>query len=107
MFSLFTPKVMDEDAARHFWLWFAENEEWIIKNIGNHDSDLVWEIDAELKPVFPYFRGELEFQLGYNFGIGEFFFFHLGKKKLRRDGETLGKMMPPGIANRWKFILDK
>lgn len=57
--------------------------------------------------MFPYFKGELEFQLGYNNGVGEFFFFHFGKKELIQDAQTLGKMMPPTIANRWQFILER
>lgn len=107
MISLFTKKSMNEEAAKSFWMWFAENEEWIIHCIADHDSAFVWAIDERLKPVFPYFKGELEFQLGYNDDIGEFFFFHFGKKELARDGETLGKMMPVEIAKRWNFILDK
>ena len=107
MFSLFAKKSMNEEAANAFWKWCAEKEEWIINCILNHDSAFVWAIDEKLKPVFPYFKGELEFQLGYNNGVGEFFFFHFGKKDLVRDGETLGKMMPSEIAKRWKLILDK
>ena len=107
MFSLFSKKVMNEDAAKSFWSWFEQKEEWIINCIANHDSAFVWAIDERLKPVFPYFKGELEFQLGYNNEVGEFFFFHFGKKELIRDGEILGKMMPPEIAKNWKFILDK
>ena len=107
MFSLFTKKTMNENAAKAFWMWFAEKEEWVINCIANHDSAFVWAIDERLKPVFPYFNGELEFQLGYNDGVGEFFFFHFGKKELIRDGEILGKIMPVEIAKNWKFILDK
>ena len=107
MFSLFAKKAMNEAAAKSFWMWFEENEEWIISCITNHDSAFVWAIDERLKTVFPYFKGELEFQLGYNEGVGEFFFFHFGKKELIRDGETLGKLMPAEIAKRWQFILDK
>ena len=107
MFSLFTRKTMNEEAARAFWAWFAENEEWVICCIAAHDSAFIWAIDERLKPVFPYFKGELEFQLGYNDGVGEFFFFHFGRKELVRDGETLGKLMPAETAKRWKFILDK
>ena len=107
MFSLFAKKAMNEEAAKSFWMLFAEKEEWVINCIANHDSAFVWAIDERLKPVFPYFKGELEFQLGYNDGVGEFFFFHFGKKELVRDGETLGKMMPAEIAKNWKFILDK
>ena len=107
MFSLFAKKTMNEDAAKSFWVWFEEKEKWIINCIANHDSAFVWAIDERLKPVFPYFKGELEFQLGYNNGVGEFFFFHFGKTDLIRDGETLGKLMPVEIAKRWQFILDK
>lgn len=107
MFGLFAKKVMNEAAAKSFWEWFAEKEEWIINCISNHDSAFIWAIDEKLKSVFPYFKGELEFQLGYNNGVGEFFFFHFGKKELARDGEALGKMMPPEIAKNWKFILEK
>ena len=107
MFSLFARKIMNEEAAKSFWVWFTENEEWVINCIANHDSGFVWAIDERLKPVFPYFKGELEFQLGYSDGVGEFFFFHFGKKELVRDGETLGKLMTTEIAKRWQFILDK
>ena len=107
MFSLFAKKAMNEEAAKSFWMWFAEKEEWVINCIANHDSAFVWAIDERLKPVFPYFKGELEFQLGYNDDVGEFLFFHFGKKELVRDGETLGKMMPAEISKNWKFILDK
>lgn len=107
MFSLFTKKSMNEDAAKAFWMWFEEQEAWVIDCIANHDSAFIWAIDERLKPVFPYFKGELEFQLGYNDNVGEFFFFHFGKKDLVRDAQTLGKMMPPVLAAKWKFILEK
>ena len=107
MFSLFTKRSMNEEAARAFWAWFEENEEWVICCIAAHDSAFIWAIDERLKPVFPYFKGELEFQLGYNDGVGEFFFFHFGKKELIRDSETLGKLMPVETAKRWRFIPEK
>ena len=107
MFSLFAKKTMNEDAAKAFWMWFEEKEEWIVSCIANHDSAFVWAIDERLKPVFPYFKGELEFQLGYNSEAGEFFFFHFGKKELIRDGEALGKLMPAEVARRWHFILER
>ena len=107
MFSLFSKKNMNEDAAKVFWAWFEEQESWIIDCISKSDSAFVWAIDERLKPVFPYFEGELEFQLGYNNGVGEFFFFHFGKKELIRDAKTLGTMMPAAIAEKWQFILEK
>ena len=100
MFSLFTKKAMNEDAAKSFWSWFEEKEEWIISCIANHDSAFVWAIDERLKPVFPYFKGELEFQLGYNNEVGEFFFFHFGKTHyIRTEFEDL-----LGIWNRCVFL---
>ena len=77
---LFGKKEMDEAAARHFWAWFAEQEQWIIDNLPTNGMAVVWAIDAQIKPVFPYFKKELEFQLGYNNGVGEFFFFHFGNR---------------------------
>lgn len=56
MISLFTKKTMNEDLAKSFWVWFEEQEEWIINCITNHDSAFVWAIDERLKPVFPYFK---------------------------------------------------
>lgn len=107
MFSIFSKSVINEEAAKDFWVWFEEQEAWIIECIANQDSAFVWAIDERLKTVFPYFKGELEFQLGYNNGVGEFYFFHFGEKKLIRDAETLGKMMPLIIANKWQFILEE
>ncbi len=107
MFSLFAKKSMNVKAAKTFWVWFEEQEQWIIRCITEHDAAFVWAIDEKLKPVFPYFKGELEFQLGYNNDAGEFFFFHFGEKELARDGETLKNMMPTEIAKRWRFILEK
>ena len=107
MFSIFSKKSMDELAGKNFWAWFEEQEEWIINCISNHDSSFVWAIDERLKPVFPYFKKELEFQLGYNGGKGEFFFFHFGNINLIRDADTLSQMMPESISEHWTFIAEK
>ena len=107
MFSLFSKKSMNEEAGKAFWVWFEEQEAWIIDCISKHDAVFVWAIDERLKPVFPYFNGELEFQLGYNDGVGEFFFFHFGKKDLIRDAKILGEMMPAELAKKWQFILER
>jgi hypothetical protein len=107
MFHLFSKNNMNKEAAMAFWAWFEEQEEWIIDCIAKHDAAFIWAMDEKLKPVFPYFRKELEFQLGYNNGIGEFFFFHFGKKDLARDAEILGNMMPPAIKKNWRFILER
>ena len=69
--------------------------------------DVVWAVAAQLKPIFPYFTKELEFQLGYNDGQGEFFFFHLGNKNLIRDSAALKAMMPTSLKERWNFIIEK
>lgn len=104
--GLFSKKEMDT-AAEAFWAWFAEKEEWILANLKTNGMDVVWAIDARIKPVFPYFKKELEFQLGFNDGKGEFFFFHFGNKHLMRDGERLAGMMPEGLRGRWTVILEK
>lgn len=105
--GLFSKKEMDTAAAEAFWAWFAEQEEWILTNLKTNGMDVVWAIDARIKPVFPYFKKELEFQLGFNEGKGEFFFFHFGNKHLMRDGERLAGMMPEGLRGRWTVILEK
>jgi len=97
---------MDQAAANAFWQWFAENEAWIIENLDSHGMDVVWAVDAKIKPVFPYFKKELEFQFGFNSGEGEFFFFHLGDKYLMRDAKALSDLMPSTLAKRWKFIIE-
>ena len=107
MFELFTKKQMNTAAAQAFWGWFMEKENWIIDNINTNGMDVVWAIDAQIKPVFPYFKKELEFQLGFNDGHGEFFFFHFGNKNLVRDAETLKNMMPAVLAERWTFIAER
>ena len=45
MFSLFAKKAMNEAAAKSFWMWFEENEEWIISCITNHAAGVT---DAKL-----------------------------------------------------------
>ena len=105
--GLFSKKEMDTAAAEAFWAWFAEQEEWITANLKTNGMDVVWAIDARIKPVFPYFKKELEFQLGFNEGKGEFFFFHFGNKHLMRDGQSLAEMMPEGLRGRWTVVLEK
>lgn len=106
MFGLFAKKELNVAAAKAFWDWFAAKEEWIIANINTNGMAVVWAVDAEIKPVFPYFKKELEFQLGFNDGKGEFFFFHFGHKSLQKDAETFGNMMPDDLATRWTYITE-
>ena len=105
--GLFSKKEMNVAAAEAFWVWFAEQEAWILANLGTNGMNVVWAIDARIKPVFPYFKKELEFQLGFNEGKGEFFFFHFGNKHLMRDGQMLAGMMPADLKTRWTVILEK
>ncbi len=95
---------MNMEAAGEFWSWFVSNEAWIIEKLSNSDASFVYEIDKKLKAVFPYVRRKLEFQLGYNDGQGEFFFFHFGDAALAADAEKLADMMPAQLSDRWKFI---
>ena len=97
---------MDDDKAAAFWTWFEENEKWIIDSISTDAIGVVSKIDEHLKPVFPYLRRALEFEVGFNDGEGEFFFYHFGDSTLERDAEKLVSMMPQSISQRWKFTLD-
>ncbi len=106
MFS-FKKKEMNTTAANQFWKWFVENEQWIIDNIHTNGMDVVWAVDARIKPVFPYFKKELEFELGYNNGVGEFFFFHFGNRKLISDAQKLKELMPESLRRNWMFIAEK
>ncbi|MBO5895655.1 MAG: hypothetical protein J6Q83_00015 [Clostridia bacterium] len=104
--GLFSKKEMDVNAAKSFWNWFCNNEEWIKNNVESNGMDVIWAIDEQIKPVFPYFKKELEFQLGYNDGVGEFFFFHFNDKTLKRDAEAFKSMLPEKLAEVWTVILD-
>ena len=107
MFNLFGRKELDKIAAKNFWVWFAENEEWIVRNLKTNGMTVVEVIDKELKPLFPYFKKEFEFHLGFNDGKGEFFFFHQGNRNLKQDAEVLKSMMVSKLKERWTFILEK
>ena len=105
--GLFMKKEMDSAAATAFWAWFAENEDRIIEALGRYDMDIVREIDGYLAPVFPYYKEELEFQLGFHEGAGEFIFFHLGHKHLSRDSEAFVVAMPRPLRERWLFTVEE
>ncbi|MBO5967549.1 MAG: hypothetical protein J6S14_03495 [Clostridia bacterium] len=108
MFDLFSKKKIDIEAAKYFWVWFEEQEEWIIANWKTSSMDVLNAIYAVLDPVFPYEKKNgLEFQFGFHDGKGEFEFFHARQPALKRDAETLKSMMPEKIAERWTFIIDK
>ena len=104
-FQLTKKKEMNLNAAKMFWQWFEENERSIIERYKTDPRRLVFEIDQKLRPIFPYYNRELEFQLGFNEGRGEFFFFHMNNRHLIRDGDTLGALMPESVKQRWRYIL--
>lgn len=106
-FQLTKKKEIDLEAAKEFWNWFMENEKSIIERCKTDAARLIFEIDCKLRPIFPYFKKELEFQLGFNEGRGEFFFFHFGNRYLLRDGEILGSLMPGELGRKWRYILEK
>lgn len=89
-----------------FWKWFLNNESYIIENLKTNPQEVIYYIDFYLKQVFPYFKQELEFQLGYNNGNGEFFFFHFGNKKLMKDSMLLKNRIPKELSSRWRVILE-
>lgn len=102
----FGKKEMDMAAAEAFWNWYCANDDIIKENLSKNGMDVVWAIDEQLKPVFPYYRGELEFQLGFNDSKGEFFFFYKNNKNLLRDAQTLKSMMPPELEKSWEFMIE-
>ena len=111
---LFFKKAMDLEAAEDFGDWFIKNENWIVEQLqgteGNTSAvhQVVAAVDKRLTPVFPYEKNEnIQFQLGANNGVNEFFFFHLGKKALKRDGAVLGNLMPASVSSRWRFYLER
>ena len=104
--GLFSKKELDLAAAERFWDWFCDKEDWIKSNVKTNGMAVVWAIDAQIKPVFPYFKKELEFQLGYNDGVGEFFFFHFNDKHLKRDAEIFKNKMPEKLSGTWTVILE-
>ncbi len=53
MFDFLKKPQFDANAAREFWAWFIEREDWIIDCIAHHKADFIWELDARLKRVFP------------------------------------------------------
>ena len=106
MFSVLRRKRIKIDEAKSFWVWFDTEEEWIIDCISKNDASVIWEVDKRIKAVFPYFRDELEFQLGFNNGRGEFFFYHDYRKELMKDSAKFGALMTPKIAGRWKYIVE-
>ena len=93
-------------AAENFWEWFVQNNEWIKNNVNTNGMDVIWAIDEKIKPVFPYFRKELEFQLGFNDGVGEFFFFHFNDRNLKRDAEIFKSIIPNELTETWEVILE-
>ena len=104
--GLFNKKTIDIAALDNFWKWFEGKEEWIKANINTNGIDVVWAIDEQIKPIFPYFKKELEFQLGYNNGVGEFFFFHFNDINLKKDAEIFKNAIPEDLAKRWSIVLD-
>ena len=104
---------MDATAADAFWNWFVENEESIVSRLSNISAggqgaaDIINDIDKQLAPVFPYIpAGKLEFELGCNDKIGEFYFFHCGNPNLERDGQLLRERMPDALKENWQMTID-
>lgn len=98
---------MDIAAATAFWNWFAENEERIAQTLsGNGAGEVVGWVDQRICPVFPYVPADaVQFELGWNQGKGEFFFFHNGNEKLLSDGQAFAAMMPEEMKLRWSVTV--
>lgn len=101
---------MDREAALSFWQWFDENELEITEKVsagGEGAQEMIQQIDSHLCPVFPYEKAEnIEFQLGANDGVNEFFVYHYNKLQLKTDAEALGDMMPESLRENWQYITE-
>lgn len=100
---------MDMAAAKAFWSWFLENEEKIAETLrGNGAGEVVGWVDQRICPVFPYVPSDaVQFELGWNEGKGEVFFFHNGNEKLMEDGQALAAMMPEEMKPRWSVTVQE
>ena len=103
---LFKKKEADEALMKEFWKWFEEREKWIIETSKVDGMAVVEAVDKFLTPIFQYFKKSIEFQLGFNNGQGEFFFFDLKNKYLNRDAHKLSNLMPDKLKERWVFIIE-
>lgn len=103
---MFFRKKADEEMLKSFWAWFEQNEEWIIATSKTDGMAVVNAVDEKLSPAFASYRVEIEFQLGYNDDHGEFFFFDLNKRALRKDAEKLASLMPAKLQENWTFIIE-
>ena len=107
MFNLFNKKQINIDAAKKFWEWFLQEENWIITNIKIKPIEVINAIDQNLKPIFPYFKKELEFEFGINSQKKKFFLYHFNNKQLIKDTIIFKNMMPDVLKDRWVMILEK
>lgn len=94
---------MDMAAAEAFWRWFAEHGDQIARALqGSGAGEVVSWVDQRICPVFPYVSSDaVQFELGWNNGKGEFFFFHNGNEKLLADGKAFAAMMPESLKACW------
>ena len=104
--TMFFSKKADEEMMKSFWTWFEQNEEWIIAISKTDGMAVVNAVDEKLSPAFACYRAEIEFQLGYHDGHGEFFFFDLNKRALRKDAEKLASFMHAKLQKNWAFIIE-
>ena len=110
MFNIFKKNKMDMEAAKNFWTWFEEKEEWLIEQNSLSDNDKhIWEIDKYLTPILPYVKRELEFMMGFDDHAGkwELVLFDFGDKNINRDYETLKRMMPDKYKEKWMITIEE
>ena len=100
-----------EYAIQVFWDWFAKNEAWIAAGVSvntNQDgATVIRTIDQKLRPVFKGYFGGLEFLLGANGDVKEFYFYHRNQPQLLQSGAKLGALMPATLKKQWHFYLDE
>lgn len=104
---LFAKKNINMDAVDLFWVWFLENEQWIIDNFDDRGLEIVKEMSSRLKPIFPDFKGQIEFDFTFFKGAGEFNFYHNNKNYLLNGSKILIDKMPIEISQRWTFSVSR
>lgn len=107
MFGIFKKKEMNISAAKSFWDWYLQHDALLTNKMKSPTIDIIYLIDSQLSPVFPYFK-DMQFEVGgYKDGKYEFILFHCGNKNLARDAETLKNMMPNELSDHIIFKIEE
>ncbi len=110
MFGLNKGEVgMDEEAAREFWAWFAENEARVADAYltgGGEAREMASQLRYYLAPVFPYMKASaVEFDVTITDEWNKLYVYHYNEEKLSGDMERLKEMMPETLKDTWRYLI--